>query len=42
MDKLITDVEQDEIEQELNRGTLDFSIIDQNTGKAISTFLKKP
>lgn len=41
MDKLITDVEQDEIEQELNRGTLDFSIIDQNTGKAISTFFEE-
>ena len=41
MDKLITDVEQDELERELNRGILDFSIVDQNTGNTISTFFEE-
>ena len=41
VDKLITDVEQDEKEQELNRGILEFSIIDQNTGKTISAFFEE-
>ena len=33
MDKLITEVEQDERERDLNRISLEFSIVDQNTGK---------
>ena len=41
MDKLIAAVEQDEIELELDRGVLDFSIIDQNAGKTISTFFEE-
>lgn len=41
VDKLITDVERDEKEQELNRGILKFSIVDQNTGKTISTFFEE-
>lgn len=41
VDKLITDVERDEKEQELNRGILKFSIVDQNTGKIISTFFEE-
>lgn len=41
MDKLIADVEQDEIERELNRGIREFSIVDQNTGKTISTFFEE-
>lgn len=38
MDKLITVVEQDERERYLNRISLEFSIVDQNTGKTISAF----
>ena len=41
MDKLIAAVEQDEIELKLDRGVLDFSIIDQNAGKTISTFFEE-
>lgn len=41
MDKLITEVEQDERERDLNRISLEFSIVDQNTGKTISTFFEK-
>ena len=41
MDKLITEVEQDERERELNRISLEFSIVDQNTGKTISAFFEK-
>lgn len=41
MEKLIAAVEQDEIELELDRGVLDFSIIDQNAGKTISTFFEE-
>ncbi len=33
MDKLITEVEQDERERDLNRISFEFSIVDQNTGK---------
>lgn len=42
MDKLITEVEQDERERDLNRISLEFSKVDQSTGKTISAFLKKP
>ena len=38
MDKLITEVEQDEMERDLNRISLEFSKVDQNTGKTISAF----
>ena len=38
MDKLITVVEQDERERYLNRISLEFSIVDQNTGKTIAAF----
>lgn len=38
MDKLITEVEQDERERDLNRISLEFSIVDQNSGKTISAF----
>lgn len=41
MDKLITEVEQDEREQGLNRISLEFSIVDQNTGKTISAFFEE-
>lgn len=41
MDKLITEVEQDEREQDLNRINLEFSIVDQNTGKTISAFFEE-
>lgn len=41
MDKLITEVEQDEREQDLNRISLEFSIVDQNTGKTMSAFFEK-
>lgn len=41
MDKLITEVEQDEREQDLNHISLEFSIVDQNTGKTISAFFKE-
>lgn len=41
MDKLITEVEQDEREQDLNRISLEFSLIGQNTGKTISTFFEE-
>lgn len=42
MDKLITEVEQDERERDLNRISLEFSKVDQSTGKTISAFFKKP
>lgn len=38
MEKLITKVEQDEIKQDLNRISLESSIVDQNTGKTIAAF----
>lgn len=41
MDKLITEVEQDERERDLNRICLEFSIVDQNTGKTLSTFFEE-
>lgn len=41
MDKLITVVEQDERERVLNRISLEFSIVDQNTGKTISAFFEE-
>lgn len=41
MNKLIADVEQDEIEREFNRDNLKFSIVDKNTGKTISTFFEE-
>lgn len=41
MDKLITVVEQDERERYLNRISLEFSIVDQNTGKTISAFFEE-
>lgn len=41
MDKLITEVEQDERERDLNRISLEFSIVDQNTGKTISAFFEE-
>lgn len=41
MDKLITEVEQDEREQDFNRISLEFSIVDQNTGKTISAFFEE-
>lgn len=41
MDKLITEVEQDERERDLNRISLEFSIVDQNTGKTISSFFEE-
>lgn len=41
MDKLITEVEQDERDRDLNRISLEFSIVDQNTGKTISAFFEK-
>lgn len=40
MDKLITEVEQDERERDLHRISLEFSIVDQNTGKTISAFFE--
>lgn len=41
MDKLITEVEQDERERDLNRISLEFSIVDHNTGKTISAFFEE-
>lgn len=41
MDKLITEVEQDERERDLNRINFEFSIVDQNTGKTISAFFEE-
>ena len=41
MEKLITEVEQDEIKQELNRISLEFSVVDQNTGKTIAAFFEE-
>ena len=41
MDKLITEVEQDERDQDLNRISLEFSRVDQNTGKTISAFFEE-
>ena len=41
MDKLITEVEQDERERDLNRISLEFSIVDQNSGKTISAFFEE-
>lgn len=41
MDKLITAVEQDERERDLNRISLEFSKVDQNTGKTISAFFEE-
>lgn len=41
MDKLITVVEQDERERDLNRISLEFSIVDQNSGKTISAFFEE-
>lgn len=41
MDKLITVVEQDERDRDLNRISLEFSIVDQNTGKTIFAFFEK-
>lgn len=41
MDKLITEVEQDERERDLNRISLEFSKVDQNTGKTISAFFEE-
>lgn len=41
MDKLITEVEQDERERDLNRISFEFSIVDQNTGKTISAFFEE-
>lgn len=41
MDKLITDVEQDEKERDLNRINLEFSKVDKNTGKTISAFFEE-
>lgn len=41
MDKLITEVEQDERERDLNRISLEFSIVNQNTGKTISAFFEE-
>lgn len=41
MDKLITVVEQDERERDLNRISLEFSKVDQNTGKTISAFFEE-
>ncbi len=41
MDKLITEVEQDERDRDLNRICLEFSKVDQNTGKTISAFFEE-
>lgn len=41
MDKLITEVEQDERERDLNRISLEFSKVDQSTGKTISAFFEE-
>lgn len=41
MDKLITAVEQDERERDLNHISLEFSKVDQNTGKTISAFFEE-
>ena len=41
MGKLITAVEQDERERDLNRISLEFSKVDQNTGKTISAFFEE-
>lgn len=41
MDKLITVVEQDERGRDLNRTSLEFSIVDQNSGKTISAFFEE-
>lgn len=41
MDKLITEVEQDERDRDLKRICLEFSKVDQNTGKTISAFFKE-
>lgn len=41
MDKLITEVEQDEKERDLNRISIEFSKVDQNTGKTISAFFEE-
>lgn len=41
MDKLITKVEQDERERDLNLISLEFSKVDQSTGKTISAFFEE-
>lgn len=41
MDKLINEVEQDERKRDLNRISLEFSKVDQSTGKTISAFFKE-
>ena len=41
MDNLITEVEQDERERDLNRISLEFSKVDQSTGKTISAFFEE-
>ncbi len=41
MDKLITEVEQDERDRDLNRICLEFTKVDQNTGKTISAFFEE-
>ena len=41
MDKLITEVEQNERERDLNRISLEFSTVDQNSGKTISAFFEE-
>lgn len=41
MDKLITEVEQDERERDLNRISLEFSKVDKNSGKTISAFFEE-
>ena len=41
LDKLITEVEQDERERDLNRISLEFSKVDQSTGKTISAFFEE-
>lgn len=41
MDKLITEVEQNEKEWDLNRISHEFSKVDQNTGNTISAFFEE-
>lgn len=41
MDKLINEVEQDERKRDLNRISLEFSKVDQSTGKTISAFFEE-
>ena len=41
MDKLITEVEQDERERDLNRISLEFSKVDQSTGNTISAYFEE-